>query len=166
MQKKTPEEIIKNAKIFINQQESFLVFIRNINYYIVSLLLSFMKILIYSKSYSVTHLTIKNKKEEVNLFDEKLIILDNGLRIYNIFIPYESVMRFGVIENSIIIYFFGQLEIDDKTIKISFEKSEASLSFRVKNKNDIHYIQQNIKLNMYYHIKYNKVDKHIIEKIV
>ena len=171
METLSPEQMINNAIIFINKQETMLRYISNMNYYFMSLILSFINMVIYYKSYEISNVIIKQDDEsrllnKTQLTSNKLLIYDNGIKLYNFFIPYESILQFGNMDERIYFTIFGNIEFGEKIIKITLDKSKVYISFKAKNNKCSEFINNAIKWNMYYHIKYHKIDKRLIENYV
>ena len=72
-----------------------------------------------------------------------LTLYDNGIEIENSFIPYEYIVSFN--DESLIVLADENLKPADSLLKLKF-----------KNVNDT--LMKTIKNNMYYHLKYNKVN--------
>ena len=72
-----------------------------------------------------------------------LTLYDNGIEIENSFIPYEYIVSFN--DESLVI-------LADKNLK----PADSLLKLKFKNVNDT--LMKTIKNNMYYHLKYNKVN--------
>ena len=74
---------------------------------------------------------------------KNLTLYDNGIEIKNSFIPYEYIVSFN--DESIILLADENLKPADSLIKIKLKEENCSLVKIIKN-------------NMYYHLKYNKVN--------
>ena len=134
----SPDQMIQNALTIINKQESYLRYIANVQYYIFAMILSLVNI-IYYRTFDIR-------------IDEKpfgtLVILDNGIRLCNVFVPYESVINYGYDEDIMNVSFF----LRNKKHHVEFQVHEAD------------HVTKLMKTNMYYHLKYNKLDKDLISK--
>jgi hypothetical protein len=132
----TPDEIIQNALMIVNKQETFMRYIANIQYYIFAMILSFVNI-VYYKTFDIR-------------VDEKpfgtLVVLDHGIRLCNAFLPYESLIKYGYKGDTMYLSFFHK----SKKHNFTFQVHQAD---RVANI---------IKNNMFYHLKYNKLDKDLV----
>ena len=171
METLSPEQMINNAIIFINKQETMLRYISNMNYYFMSLFLSFLNMVIYFKSYEISNVVIKQDDEsrllnKTQLTSNKLLIFDNGIKLYNFFIPYESILQFGNIDDRVYFTIFGKIEFGEKILKITLDKSKVHITFKAKNNKCSVFIRNAVKWNMYYHIKYNKMNKQLIQNLM
>ena len=167
MEPKTPEEIHYNAICFIRKQETFIRYLVNVSYYIFNLFFSFinfLKIVIYFKSFEVKNVTVEYSGDTRYLkrhVKNTLYVLDNGIALHNFFIPYESIFEHGFKDNIVALIIFGKVEFSEKKINIKQDTSKVFINFEsVLAKS----VCDSIKWNMYYHIKYNKIDKKLIEK--
>jgi hypothetical protein len=167
MESKTPEEIHYNAICFIRKQETFIRYLINVSYYFFNLFFSFinfLKIIIYFKSFDIKNVTVEYLGDTRYLkrpLNSKFIVLDNGIEIYNFFIPYESILQYGSKDNVVALTIFGKIQFGLKKINIKQATTQFSLQFETNFAENVCNI---IKRNMYYHIKYNKIDKKLIEK--
>lgn len=144
MEPVTNEEIIQNALTFINKQETLFTLIINIQYYILTLILSFLNMSLYKKTFQVFDIEIN---DTIFITEKKVTILDKGIELWDNFIPYEYIMRFGYNEEG-----YAHLDILGK-------ETVTKMSFMCS---DPEYMMRLIKNNMYYHIKYNSIDKNVI----
>ena len=145
------DEIIKNAIIIINKNETNFRNFINYNYYLFTLFLSILKIFYYC-SFHIDNFIMKYDDKIITYKINKLIILDNGINLNGIFLYYENIIQFGYDENKVYLNIISKIE-EPKKILITFESDYA------KN------ITNTIKINMYYHIKYHKINKEVLEMI-
>ena len=87
--------------------------------------------------------------------DEKpfgtLVVLDHGVKLCNAFVPYESLISVGYQDDTMFVNFFLHETDVPKKHHVKFQVNNPS------------HVMKNIKDNMYYHLKYNKPDKELIE---
>jgi hypothetical protein len=87
-------------------------------------------------------------------------ITEKGIFINESFISYEYIITFKTSVNELFIQLFGTIEKNENlTIKPSKNIINVVVKFQ-KNQNGI---VENIKRNMYYHIKYNKINEDAID---
>ena len=72
-----------------------------------------------------------------------ITLYDNGIEIENSFIPYEYIVSFS--DESIILLVDKNMKPADSILKLKFKNVNNTLMKTIKN-------------NMYYHLKYNKVN--------
>jgi hypothetical protein len=161
------QNMVKNAIIIINKQETLMRYIANINYYIINFFFSFLKFVIYYKTFEIKRIIVNFNDEKTKILkeldDKQITVLDNGLKLYNFFIPYEVIVKFGNFENNVYIQFLGKVEFDNERLSFSINKSKVELCFTLYDENKSNYLVRLIKINMFYHIKYNKVDTNLAQ---
>ena len=168
MEVPTPDELIMNAHNIINSNESIIRFILNQYYYILSNLFLMLQFVIYCKEFTSneTYIYFKNDYRKIK-YMQKLTLLEKGIYFCDYFAPYESIIKVGLNKEFIILTLFGKVNFIDKVefmdkrfVKIQLDKSKYTLLLKIDNPQ---YVFDTIKSNMHYHIKYNKVDKNIVE---
>ena len=99
-----------------------------------------------------------------------LIILDNGIKINYNFVPYENIIIFMEENDKLVMDIFAKLKPDnrednrkrhnyDKLLKLELSSDLCKITISCNNVLNILF---DIKRNMYYHIKYNKINKDVI----
>jgi len=153
-------DIIKNAIAKITKEQTIIRVIINYYYYVLSTYFSFMYVL-FSRKYNIVRTVFYYQSREY-IFNKKSVIyvLDNGIFLDSINIPYESVVSFGSNKNVCTLQIFGSLNFTDSKLRIGICKNNIKIDIELEYESDIVNI---IKENMYYHIKYNKVNKDIVE---
>ena len=112
---------------------------------------------LYCKSFTIKQGAILLKNQDI-LFKSELYIYDNGIGILNTFINYEYILTFKVIKSGCcVIEVLGTLNENKK-----FIASSNRFVIIIKHKNFLN-IQNLIKQNMFYHIKYNKVNEDVFD---
>ena len=144
------EQILKKAIDKINKNQNIFGFIiSTCYYYFIDSIVSFFNFFIYYRSF-----TIRNVKLNGKIFNlMKIIIFDNSINILGISVPYENIIQFGRDKKKIYLDFFT------KTKNNFFNKSRLSFEADL----DVEYIFKIIKANMFYHIKYHKINTNDIE---
>ena len=162
MENLTPDQMIDRAIKTINSQETLMVYVINIYYKLLVMIISLMNHeFIYSRNFKISDVLIKYG-DDARLADKPhlLVVLDNGIKVFDYLIPYEYITCFNYLNNTVNVMFYGRVEFDKKSAKIVIGKCHSALSFKVNNPS---YVCNLIKRNMYYHIKYNGVDKNALE---
>ena len=157
---------IENAIQIINKEQTFFNNILVMYYVFCKCILSYVYIKnIYAKVYTVKKIYIVSEKEKVIIEHPLTIkITDCGIHVHTFFIPYEYIIRYNNKWNDDVIYmevFASIVKNDDNTIQL--ETKKEVLKLYMKFDNNIPSIVKNIKKNMYYHIKYNKIDESVID---
>jgi hypothetical protein len=127
---------------------------------------------IYYRYISVELIKIRynSKKYFYNNIYNHLIILDNGIRINYNFIPYENIIIYMEENDKIVMDIFAKLNPDkredncklhdyDKILKLELCSDVCEITISCKS---VLNILLDIKRNMYYHIKYNKINQDVI----
>ena len=161
-------ELIRNKKvsleralIIINNEQTFIQHLFIVYYNIIKKLLTFIYITnIYCKTFYVNKFRIKNK-EHWYISDKSvnLHIFDDCIYINNFKIPYEYIIFFRNLNNTVYIKIFGNIVNENN--KLNLELSEGFIEILCEYSNSKMLIDC-IKKNMYYHIKYNKIDQNVI----
>ena len=172
---KSVDECLKEAVIYITKREVLFQYIINKIYQFLSYL--FFLNYFYYRSFSVEHVIVKytnDSTDHTRLIhkhkngENKLIVKDNGIKLYDYFVPYECILKFGYVAQKnnlglIVMDMFGNVDSGDKTITVSTGTDKIVLSFKIKNGINIIDI---IRSNMYYHLKYNKVNRSLLKKLI
>ena len=157
----TAQNLIDNAYKFININESFINRIMNHYYYIVSQLFLLLGLVIYFKNIEISGGFINYKDLSWNIKSKnKLVILDSGIYVCSNFVRYESIIKIGIHSNNLILTIFGSVENHNKFIRIKNNNLSYTVLLKINKPLQVFNI---IKSNMFYHIKYNQVDKKIVE---
>ena len=144
------EQILKNAIAKINKNQTIIDFIFSAcYYYFIDRIVSFFYFFIYYRSFTIRNVKINGKI--INLM--KIFIFDNSINILGISVPYENIIEFGRDKKKI------YLNIFTKTKNDFFTKSIISFETDL----NVEYIFKIIKANMFYHIKYHKINTNDIE---
>ena len=160
---KDVSDVLKNAISIINKNETLFFYIIN-NIYLFCYL---RFIFYYYNMYTVSNVLIKSdeKCRLIRNTNGYLLILDNGIKLYDFFFPYESILQFGFEGKRVFVTVFVSITFNEKAI--TFLKNEyvskVVLSFQIKYPETV---VQTIKRNMYYHFKYNKINKTILKKLM
>jgi hypothetical protein len=151
------KEIVQNAIQKIKKETTIFQFLFNLNYYFIFSYFSFFfnKLFIVN-SLIVTHNNVSYLiKKPLNLF-----VTDHGIKLHTFFIPYENITTFssnaGIVELNIL----GSIADAEECLKVVLENDkQTTFSLNCKNGN---YLVSLIKKNMYYHIRYNKINTDVI----
>jgi len=159
------EAVIKNAILIVNKDETLFRYFLNKIYYTLAFL-SF--IFYYYNLYNISNVLVKSNNES-RLIHKKnngnLLILDNGIKLYNFFFSYETILQFGFEDKRIWLTVFVDIRFSEKSITLlkNDQLSKVHFSFQIKNPE---YVIQSLKKNMYYHFKYNKINKCLLKKLI
>ena len=146
----------------LHKEQSIHQIIINYCYYFFSYILS----KIYYKSYKVFNTVFINKKESCiiknlimfYIFDSSILFygkMDNG--VFSVKVPYEYILEFRNLENKFEFIIFGTI---DKDFIYTFSNKKTIIRFETK---ELLNFTNLVKLNMYYHILFNKLDVKAIE---
>ena len=155
----TKNILINGALERINKDETLIRSIINWNYYIFTYFFSYMSIL-FCKKYSVSKIYfVEKNQEEIVLYEKRTIFLyDKGFFIDSFLIPYEYIVSFsdhgGICEHDIF------ATIDKNDFKIILGDGLLKLIVEMDYPRDF---CKDIKINMYYHIKYNKINEEVFD---
>ena len=144
-------EILQNAIQIIDKEYTFFNKIMIVYYNILKYFISF--------SYSCTFLIERVVIDEYICYKERILkIDDNKMTIHDSEIPYEYIMVFTQKGRSIYMEILGTYDHkiipSNKQLKLflSFDTKETTLK-----------VCESIKKNMFYHIKYNKLDSKVFQ---
>jgi hypothetical protein len=156
------KKIINNTIKKINKEQGFIRGIVNYLYYCFSYYISFLCILCYKK-HTIKKMYFLNDKEENRLYNKKHIICiyDKGIYIHKITIPYENIIAITIQKEYCYIDIFATVIQHENGIKI--ELSDTITKFILVMENKHSKILNDIKVNMYYHMKYNKINFQVVE---
>ena len=158
--------IMNNAITKINKEENFFRTFINFQYYLFSYYISFLRV-IFSKKY-VLNKIIFFKKMDKELVKEKsytvstksnLFLYDRGIYFHEILVPYENILSFGVKDNFCVIEVLATIEVNEDKIILKLNGDIIKIVMELENPTCL---RDNIKKNMYYHIKYNEIDENAI----
>jgi len=151
------QNVMKKALTKIKKDESIYKRVFDYIYYRISRYIFFLCIFFYKK-YTIDEITLfenKEKKYESTGMNT-LIISDTGFNIYRTHIPYENIISFCCIDNYFCLDVYAKY--DKKTLCLDKTVSIVVLKTKSAQK-----IMKNIKQNMYYHIKYNKLNESVMK---
>ena len=155
------KEIMVHAINKINKEESLLRSILNYNYYILSYYISFLCIL-FCKKFTITNILFTEPtSERMFLFDKKsyVFVYDKGIFLNKILIPYENIISLCNIDNYCCLEVFGKFESIENRLHFSLEDSIIKIALQLDNVTEF---CNHIKSNMFYHIKYNKINDDVV----
>jgi hypothetical protein len=147
----------------INKQQNFLDYIIILFYNFFKKILSLLSIHnIYHTRFLIDNLKLKNNNHLYkSVKNVHIYFFDDSIYINNFKIPYEYIIYIMQINNNnIYIVLFGNISSDDSS-KINLELSEGIVELLFTCDNPLNIIKI-IKKNMYYHIKYNKINENSI----
>jgi hypothetical protein len=155
---------IDNAILIINKQETTLKNIYIMYYNLCKWFLSYIYIKeIYSKTYDINKIIFcDNKKFFITRNKVYLKLCDHGIYFENCYVPYEYIISFRKCNKSVYIELFASIELIDNEIKINLSNNKIYLLMNVQDKDCLNIIEE-IKKNMYYHIKHNKIDDKVLD---
>jgi len=159
--------MIRNAIKRINREETLIRSIINYQYYLINYYLSFLCIL-FCKRYIVTKIIfyqLENGSKRSYISDSKktLFLYDKGFCINDLLIPYENVLEFGMNNGFLVVDVFAKIVHENQKINMFLDNSIIKLAIEMENPKNF---MENMKSNMYYHIKYNKINKEILQYYV
>jgi hypothetical protein len=152
------EEIKKSMDIAIakiKKETSFFTFFINLNYYFIFSYFNFL----FKSTFIASSLIINFDK--TNYLVKKpvqIVVLDNGIKIHNNFVPYENVVIFKYLAGIVNIEILGSV---NKDLKFELDSSGNKINISVNCINGMNLVKL-IKKNMYYHIRYNKINTEVI----
>lgn len=154
-------QFIKTIKWDISKFESIFYFYY---YLFIYLLHIFIKKNLYSKCYQVSLCNIETFMLLKNVI---LTVYDNGVNIknndVNIHIPYEYIISLNTDHTRCvfkIIPSFKNKLVSNNTILNTHEPLTIYLQ---TNNNNFHNLTKNVRTNMFYHLKYNKIDLNVFK---
>jgi hypothetical protein len=160
------EIIYKNAIEIINTRETSLIYIKYKIYMLVKWILNLFYIS-WSKSITVKSISfLYNKKEYLCKTPAKVSFTDQHINIAGFTIPYEYIIAIGKEynlspnKNVFIISVLGKITHNDE--KVDFELCNDITKILLFTDKSLDLTNMTIK-NMYYHIKYNKINKEVID---
>ena len=154
----------------INKQQTFLEVISNLNYFFMTLYLNFFfNFKIYAKNFKIlTFSMYQNKKEYTISEPTKLTFYDDGITIDGYFIKYEYIITFEAFKDTgyVKMTMFGLIENENNVIKINNgvkDGPEPVISVAFKVDYPVYFVNV-LRSNMFYHIKYNKIELSVVDK--
>ena len=158
---------VTNAVKKINKEQSLLRLLLYINYYILTTYINCLINLFKIKHFSL--FLKKFKTDNIILYHNKefykpqcindLILYDNGMILNDLFIPYENIIQFAYTDDTVYLDLFAKINKDNFTFSLGHNVVNIVIKTRFSSK-----ICKHIKHNLYYHIKYNKIDFDIIKQ--
>ena len=156
---------LEHALIIINNEQTFLQYLLVVYYNIIKKILSFIHIDLYYKRFYVNKFKLINNNDlyvsvkPVN--GNQLILFDDCMCINYFKIPYEYILLSKTYSNNTVyIKIFGN--IINKNNKFDIELSDGFIEILFEYTNP-KIVLDCIKKNMYYHIKYNKINDDVIK---
>lgn len=150
--------IMENAIQRINKDENFITSFLNYQYYLLKCYFSFL-IVLFCKKF-IIHKIFYFQNEENYLYNKPstLYLYDSGIYFNKSTIPYENILTFGISGNLCQLQIFAKIE--NKDLTLSLDKQLLKVVFNMDNPG---FFLKCMKNNMYYHIKYNKVNETAIQ---
>jgi hypothetical protein len=113
---------------------------------------------LFSMSYYKA-IPVKSIKYNSEIYDntKKILITSTGIDLIKFHIPYENILIFGKENNNIVMNIFAK--INESNLEPSSNICKITINFEKLNDS----IMGDIKKNMYYHIKYNKINQNVID---
>ncbi len=137
----------------IKSETSILTYIINMNYYFLFCYFHFL----FVSSFLVNSIIFAF--EDTNYLVKKnsfIIVQEKGIKLYNNFIPYENITVFSYKAGIVNLNILGTI---DKNLKITLGTDVLKVSLNCLNGEKLVKL---IKKNMYYHIRYNKINTEVI----
>ena len=162
------KQIIINAVKQINKEQSLLHLLLYINYYYLSYylniifwLLPSVNICLFSKKFKIENICFHhNEMFYKSSCINDLILYDNGMILNDLFIPYENIIQFGYTDDTVYLDLFAKINKMEDNFTFSLGHNIVNVS--IKSNSSIK-IFKYIKSNLYYHIKYNKMNFDIVK---
>jgi hypothetical protein len=155
-------QLINNAIQKINKELSFIRRILSYQYYILSYYISFLRVF-FSKRYTIDKMICFDKFVNKSFLIDKpnvLYLYDKGIYFNKTLIPYENIIFFGTGDYTSSIDILAKITKNGDALDINLEGNTITrLILYLENSKNL---CNNIKENMYYHIKYNTVDDSVI----
>ena len=157
---------ITNAIKKINKEQSLLRLILYINYYLLTFclinLFKIKQISLFLKKFKTDNILLCHNKEIYKPpCINDLILYDNGMILNDLFIPYENIIQFGYTDDTVYLDLFAKINKMEDNFTFSLGHNIVNISIKTKFSLKI---CKHIKHNLYYHIKYNKIDIDIIKQ--
>ena len=159
---------LENAVVRINKEgilNDLLIFYYNV----LKMVFGYIHVsTIYTKTFKVLQLkvTLSDDKHYYFYKDIYLSIYDNKLFINVSEIPYEYIITFTSRNQFIFMELFATTKVVDKKLKFVLSDKKISVILRLVDSKEATKICKLLRQNMYYHIKYNKIDENVIDYFV
>jgi hypothetical protein len=142
----------------INQDYNLFDKIKIFYYNLLKWILNLLRInYVYTKTFKIKQINVNEIKIENSMLFK---ITEKGIFINESFISYEYIITFKTNVNELFIQLFGTIEKNENLI---IKPSKNIITVVVKFQKNQNGIVENIKRNMYYHIKYNKINEDAID---
>jgi len=154
--------IMESAIQKINKQEKLITTLLNYQYYLIKYYLSFLTIL-FCKKFIIHKMYFSQKDHQLNYLIQKdsvLYLYDNGIYFNKCHIPYENILQFGIEKDICVLHILGKIEKKDDVLTMSLDKNILKVIFKMDTPG---LFLKSMKNNMFYHIKYNKVNETAIQ---
>ena len=154
----------------INKQQTFWQVMANLNYFFMTIYFNFFfKFKIYTKTFKIiTFSMLQNKKEYSISQPTTLTFYDDGMTIDGYFIKYEYIINFEAFKDTgyVKMSMFGLIENDNNVIRINNDTKngpEPVITVFFKVDYPVYFVNV-LRCNMFYHIKYNKIELSAVDK--
>jgi hypothetical protein len=154
--------IMESAIRKINKQQNFFTNLINYQYYFLKYYLSFLTIL-FCKKFVIHKMFFFQKEENEETYHSNksvLYLYDNGIFFSRCHIPYENILQFGMEKDMCVIHILAKIKKENDVLTLSLDKNILRVVFKMDSPG---YFFNCMKTNMFYHIKYNKVNDNAIE---
>ncbi len=160
------KQAINNAIQKINKEQTFWQVMVNLNYFFVTIYLNFLfNFQIYRKTFKIITFSMIQDGSEYTISEPtNLVFYDSHFTIDGYSIIYEHIIRFEAFKGSqfVKMTMFGLIQKENDRIIIDFtSNSVITVLLKVNNPD---YFCNVMRSNMFYHIKYNKLDVQVIDK--
>ena len=160
------KQAITKAVSKINNEQTFLQVMINLNYFFVTLYLNFLfNFQIYKKTFKVITFSMVQDRGEYTISEPtNLHFYDSHFTIDGYSIKYEYIIKFEAYDSSnfVKMTMFGLILKENNCIKIDFTSNSVITVFLKVDKPS--YFSNVMRSNMFYHIKYNKLDLEVVDK--
>ena len=162
-------KVITDAIKKINKEQNLFNLILYINYYLLTTYINFLFNLFKFKQFNLFFKKIKI--ENIFLYHNKefyksqcindLILYDNGMILNNLFIPYENIIKFGHKNDTVYLDIFAKINKIEDNFTVSLGHSIVNINIKTEFSLKL---CKYIKFNLFYHIKYNKINSDIVKQ--
>ena len=119
---------------------------------------------IYIKTFKILQLNVYANDTIYRFYKDMFLKINDDKMFINVSeVPYEYIITFVCNEEYIFMELFAKTKVIDKKLKLLPSDKKIQLILRFASKELATKICQLMRQNMYYHIKYNKIDENVID---
>ena len=119
---------------------------------------------IYIKTFKILQINVYANDTIYRFYKDMFLKINDDKMFINVSeVPYEYIITFVCNEEYIFMELFARTKVIDKKLKLLPSDKKIQLILRFASKELATKISQLMRQNMYYHIKYNKIDENVID---